>query len=282
MKINVCLLQPSGYIHSMALLEAAEYVHYKCVALGHQSELAINKYGNDNLNIIFGAHISPANTPKFPKNTVIFNTEQLPENSTWNNQVYKDLLLNHYVWDYSQTNLALIDHANKSLIEFYFEKKLLRITPAQNKKIDLLFYGSLNERRIEILKKLEQRGLHVRLATNLYGRERDELLSKSLAVLNLHYYDSQIFQQIRCFYPLINQIPIISEDYPYNSAPKIYSETIFTPNSKNLISYISHLFEDKDSFNAQAKSKVDKFQSYASEDIFKLAFEKTCATLELH
>jgi hypothetical protein len=282
MKINVCLLQPSGYIHSMALLEAAEYVHYKCVALGHQSELAINKYGNDNLNIIFGAHISPANTPRLPKNTVIFNTEQLPENSTWNNQVYKDLLLNHYVWDYSQTNLALIDHANKSLIEFYFEKKLLRITPAQNKKFDLLFYGSLNERRIEILKKLEQNGFSVGITTNLYGRERDELLSQSLAVLNLHYYDSQIFQQIRCFYPLINQIPIISEDYPYTSAPKIYSESIFTPKSKNLVDYISRLLEDRNSFSEQAKNKIDNFKYFASDDMFKFAFEKTCAALELH
>lgn len=280
MKINVCLLQPSGYIHSMALLEAAEYVHYKCIALGHQSELAINKYGKDNLNIIFGAHISPANTPKFPKSTVIFNTEQLTENSTWINQAYKDMLLKHYVWDYSSTNLALIEHTNKSLIEFYYEKKLLRI-PANHKNIDLLFYGSLNDRRIKILKALEQKGLHIKVATNLYGKERDALLSQSLAVLNLHYYDSQIFQQIRCFYPLINNIPVISEDYPPRSAPDVFSKVIFTPKSEDLISYVYRLIENKDDFNAEAKIKLDVFQSTEFIDIFKFRFNQTLIALEL-
>ena len=281
MKINVCLLQPSGYIHSMALLEAAEYIHYKCMAIGHQSELAINKYGKDNLNIIFGAHISPANTPEFPKNTVIFNTEQLPENSTWNNQAYKDMLLKHYVWDYSSANLSLIGHTNKSLIEFYYEKKLLRINPAQDKKIDLLFYGSLNDRRIQILKALEKKGIFVKVAANLYGTERDALMSQSLAVLNLHYYDSQIFQQIRCFYPLINNVPVISEDYPHSSAPDIYSEAIFTPKSEDLVNYIYHLFENRTRFNAEAKSKLDAFQSVEYEDIFKFNFDQTLIALEL-
>lgn len=264
----------------MALLEAAEYIHYKCIALGHQSELAINKYGKDNLNIIFGAHISPANTPKFPKSTVIFNTEQLPENSTWINQAYKDMLLKHYVWDYSSANLALIEHANKALIEFYYEKKLLRI-PANHKNIDLLFYGSLNDRRIKILKVLEQKGLLIKVATNMYGKERDALLSQSLAVLNLHYYDSQIFQQIRCFYPLINKIPVISENYPHESAPDIYSETIFTPKSEALVSYIYRLIKNKDDFNAAAKIKLNTFRSTEFIDIFKFRFNQTLIALGL-
>jgi hypothetical protein len=265
----------------MALLEAAEYVHYKCLALGHQSELAINKYGKDNLNIIFGAHISPANTPAFPKNTVIFNTEQLPENSTWNNHAYKDVLLKHYIWDYSSVNLALIEHNNKTIIEFFYEKKLFRIIPAQNKKIDLLFYGSLNDRRTQILKALEQKGVFVRVATNLYGKERDDLLSQSHAVLNLHYYDSQIFQQIRCFYPLINSIPVISENYAQDSAPKIYLESIFTPESEDLISYIGHVFSDRKWFDTESQKKLAIFQSFDCLHIFKTELDRTLAALDV-
>jgi hypothetical protein len=265
----------------MALLEAAEYIHYKLLALGHQSELAINKYGKDNLNIIFGAHISPANTPIFPKNTIIFNTEQLPENSAWNNQAYRNVLLENYVWDYSSANLALIGHTNKSLVEFYYEKKLLRINPTQNQKIDLLFYGSLNDRRIQILKKLEQSGLVVRVAANLYGPERDTLLSQSLAVLNLHYYDSQLFQQIRCFYPLINRIPVISENYPQNSSPKIYSESVFTPQAEDLVCFVSRLFAIRREFKREAQNKLDIFQSFDPKDIFRFEFERTLAALGL-
>ena len=279
MKINICLLQPSGYIHSMALLEAAEYVHYRCLALGYQSELAINKYGKDSLNIIFGTHISPENTPRFPKNTIIFNTEQLPENSTWNSQTYKEMLLKNYVWDYSSTNLSLIGHNNKALIEFYYEKKLARIIPTHDKKIDLLFYGSLNERRINILKKLERSGLVVKVSTNLYGEARDALLSESLAVLNLHYYDSQIFQQIRCFYPLTNNIPVISEDYPNYSAPEIYSDVIFTPKSEDLISYILRLLSNKEEFMMESQKKMVRFQSFDAGEVFKYEIDKARATL---
>ena len=264
----------------MALLEAAEYVHYKCLALGHQSELAINKYGKDNLNIIFGAHISPENTPTFPKNTVIFNTEQLPENSTWNSQTYKEILLNNYVWDYSSTNLSLIGHNNKALIEFYYEKKLARIIPAHDKKIDLLFYGSLNERRISILKKLEQNGLLVKVSTNLYGEARDALLSESLAVLNLHYYESQIFQQIRCFYPLINNIPVISENYPDNSAPEIYTDAIFTPRSEDISSYILRLLSNREEFMMESQKKMVRFRSYDAGEVFKYEIDKARATLK--
>lgn len=280
MKISVCLLQPSGYIHSMALLEAAEYVHYKFLTLGYQSELAINKYGKDNLNIIFGAHITPASTPTFPKNTVIFNTEQLPENSTWNSQAYKDILLKNYVWDYSSANLDLINHTNKSLIEFFYEKNLSRIIPAENKKNDLLFYGSLNERRIQILKKLKLKGIKIEVANNFYGILRDQLLSESLAVLNLHYYDSQIFQQIRCFYPLINSIPVISENYAQDSAPKIYLESIFTPESENLISYIGHVFSDRKWFDTESQKKLAIFQSFDCLHIFKTELDRTLAALD--
>lgn len=263
----------------MALLEAAEYIHYKCLALGYRSELAINKYEANGLNIIFGAHISPANTPAFPRNTVIFNTEQLPENSAWNNQVYKNVLDNNYIWDYSPINLDLVEHKNKSLIDFHYENKLQRIDSEKEKVIDLFFYGSLNNRRVDLIKKLESTGLRIRVANNCYGIERDRILSVSKAVLNLHYYDSQIFQQIRCFYPLINGIPIFSENYPTHSAPDFFSEVIFTPGRHEFVDFIKTMISDDVVFELERRKRISIFKSLDYSIKFKTELAKTIDTL---
>ena len=88
MKLNVCLIQPLGYIHSLALVECAEY----CAALarhsGYTTYLSKNRLINDGVNLVFGVHIEPQNFNASPENTIIFNTEQLPEKGGWINDEY--------------------------------------------------------------------------------------------------------------------------------------------------------------------------------------------------
>jgi hypothetical protein len=121
MKFNVCLIQPTGYIHSLALLEAAEYVFYKLKNNGHDAQLVKNRVYPTGINIILGAHIHPERNLDFSQNTIYFNTEQLPENSSWINKDYKEILQKSFVWDYSKTNLDLISHPNKGIVNFYYE-----------------------------------------------------------------------------------------------------------------------------------------------------------------
>ena len=273
--INVCLLQPPGYIHALALLEAAEYVTEKCILAGYQAGLSKNRLLPTGLNIVFGAHINPQENPAYPPNTVIFNTEQIPEKSVWINSRYKNCLDRHFVWDYSQFNLAALDHERVQQINFYHVEKLRRIVLSQQREYDLVFYGSMNERRKTIIEKLRSKGLKILTVFGLYGPERDALLDKARAVLNLHFYESQIFQQIRAFYALSNGIPVISENYPEASAPSIYGEVIFTPGREPFADFVLKLLTQNERFELESREKISRFHASKDNPEFEQALEKT-------
>ena len=275
-QINVCLLQPAGYIHAFALLEAAEYVVEKSIEAGYQARLSKNRLLPTGLNVVFGAHINPKGQSEFPANTVIFNTEQLPEQSVWTNSEYKNILQRHFVWDYSPVNLANIGHDSKRLVSFYHAERLNRIVPEREPEYDLVFYGSTNDRRQAILDRLRAiGGLKLLTVFGLYGPERDALLGKARAVLNLHFYDAQIFQQIRAFYPLTNGIPVISENFPRDSAPAIYGDVVFAPGSESFESYLVRLLNDRDLFKFEAARRIELFRASKNNSEFSAALEQT-------
>jgi len=253
-------MQPNGYVHGLALLEAAEYCAHQITSCGHESILTKNRLIQDGINIIFGAHIAPDQHQDLPQNVVIFNTEQLPENSAWVNDAYKKILQNNFVWDYSNINYSLIAHQKKALIGFYYNQGLRRIPVAQEKKWDLLFYGSINERRKKILDELTSRGLKIKVIFGVYGPERDLFIGQSRAVLNLHFYDSQILEQIRIFYPLINQIPVVSENFPAASAPDIYKTCLFTPADLEFNDFVVKLLADESLFQELSSTKLANFE----------------------
>ncbi|MDH4149304.1 MAG: methyltransferase domain-containing protein [Betaproteobacteria bacterium] len=272
--INVCILQPPGYIHALALLEAAEYVAEKCTLAGYQARLSKNRVLSGGLNIVFGAHIKPEKNLSLPPNTVIFNTEQVPEKSVWISSEYKNCLDRHFVWDYSQSNLALL-HDRAQRIDFFHVEKLQRITLQEHREFDLIFYGSMNERRKAIIEELRNRGLNVLVVFGLYGPERDELLGKARAVLNLHFYESQLFQQIRAFYALSNGVPVISENFPEDSAPALYKDVIFTPGRIPFVDYVLKLLKDNGQFESAVKEKISRFQATTNDAEFQKTLEKT-------
>ena len=81
----------------------------------------------------------------------------------------------------------------------------------KKKNIDVLFYGLLNERRKLIINNLLKKNIKVKHLFGVYGEDRDEWIAKSKLVLNLHMYESKIFEIIRVFYLLTNGIPVVSE-----------------------------------------------------------------------
>lgn len=277
--INVCLLQPPGYIHAMALLEAAEYVVEKARLAGYPATLSKNRLFRHGLNIVFGAHINPKDAPDYPPNTVIFNTEQIPEKSVWISSQYKTCLDRHFVWDYSDANLKMIGHQNTARADFYHVETLRRIQPAQHAEYDLIFYGSMNERRKLIIERLRKKGLKILTVFGLYGKERDALLTKARAVLNLHFYESQIFQQIRAFYALSNGMPVISENYPETSAPPLYKDVLFTPGSRPFEDYVAKLLLSGEAFRRESEIRLARFYASGSNTDFAGILERTIQTV---
>ena len=227
-KFGVTIFQPLGYAPSLVFLEAAEYVLHVIRRQGYCADFRKNRIIPGRINIVFGAHLQLKEDINFPEGTIIFNTEQLASDSKFLTSKYWRLLNEHYVWDYSSENLACINHDRKTLFPFTYTPEMVRDNPRKEKDIDLLFYGTMNARRQEIIGLLKSNGLRVREINGLFGPERDEIMFRSKAVLNLHYFQSQIFQQIRCFYPLTQGIPVVSEPFNCDEATEFYSDCVFT------------------------------------------------------
>tara|TARA_Y100000746_G_C15434399_1_gene420024 strand:- start:649 stop:1500 length:852 start_codon:yes stop_codon:yes gene_type:complete len=216
--INICIIKPNNYIHSLAYLEIAELLHYSVLELNKNSKISYNFIDiNPKVkNIIFGAHLlNDDMINSIPSNTIIFNTEQIESiNEIWKRRILLLASKGIVFWDYSNHNLDLLLtklNVKGRLFEIGFQKNLQRIKMNDNKEVDVLFYGSLNNRREKIINNLLKKNVKVKCLFGVYGKDRDDWIGKSKIVLNLHYYESKIFEIVRIFYLLTNAIPIVSE-----------------------------------------------------------------------
>ena len=216
--INVCLIKPKNYIHYLALQELAELIHFSVLELGLKSQITFNYCDNNpsTKNIVLGAHLLNDNLIEdIPENTIIFNTEQIESiTENWKKKILNLARKNIIFWDYSQYNLDYLSktiNIKGKLFQIGYQKELNRINPNIDKNIDVLFYGSINARREHIINKLKDRKINVKTLFGVYGKERDNLIAKSKLILNMHMYDSKIFEIVRVFYLLSNSIPVLTE-----------------------------------------------------------------------
>lgn len=214
-KYSVILVSPANYIHSLGLLEIAETIHYGLINIGFDSILTDNLTITNRRQIIIGGHLIHLipNVIIDPK-AIVYNFEQIDSDSLWVNDTYIDLLKSHIVWDYSKRNIELLKNFNihnTTYVPLGYVKQLSRIILEEEQDIDILFYGSLNPRREHILNQLKSCGLKVKNLFGIYGSERDNYIAKSKIVLNIHYYETKIFEIARISYLLSNGICVVSE-----------------------------------------------------------------------
>lgn len=214
-KFAVVLICPTGYIHSLALLEIAETIHFALLNLGFDSILTDAHESLGRRNIILGGHLlNEASEYLVPEDAIIYNFEQIDPSSPWLETNYLKLLKSHEVWDYSKINIVALKKLNISNITHVplgYVNQLKRIKLHDNPDIDVLFYGSLNDRRSKIIDDLKSANLNVVSLFGVYGAERDELISRSKIVLNIHFYDSKVFEIARISYLLSNGVCVVSE-----------------------------------------------------------------------
>lgn len=218
-RYNICLVEPQNYIHSGAFYEIADLLLYALRELGH--EAAVTKNGVDPAarNILIGVHLlNPSMAAQMPPDTIVLNTEQLGGTpASWNQNILEWFSRGFTLWDYSDANVTRLGEFGVKRVEklqLGYQKELCCITPQEEQDVDVLFYGSINPRRQTVLSDLESRGLRVKALYSVYGAERDAWIARSRIVLNLHFYETQIFEIVRAFYLMTNGIPTAAEVNP--------------------------------------------------------------------
>ena len=227
MKIQVVHIRPAADPHAEGLREVAETLFYAALALGHDVNLAHNVLDAKRLNIVVGWHLlAPATLHRYVlgHKVVLYNLEQLA--ATGLADRFAAASWSCALWDYSPQNIAALRGCDTKetplLVPLGHVPEMTQITLGDG-LTDVLFYGSLNARRSAVLDGLRKRGLEVSHLFGVYGRRRDAEIATSKVVLNMHNYDTQIFEVVRCSYLWSNRVCVVAEcngDAPYPGAAR--------------------------------------------------------------
>lgn len=156
----------------------------------------------DAINVVCFAHqLMPEALEGVHTNCIVLNFEQLVAGSLASNESYISLLRRHYVWDYSQHNLARyaeLGIPNGHYVPLGYEEEAADnvseedALPEALQDIDVLFFGSLNPRRAQVIDAMRRKGLHVVCNDNVLwdSAYRDQMIRRAKLVLNMHFFDN--------------------------------------------------------------------------------------------
>jgi SAM-dependent methyltransferase len=230
--IHFCIQQPMGYVHSLGLLDQARYFRYQFKRLGAEVSVAKNRLRHDAVNFVFGAHLGFDVGLRERHATIVVNLEQLGHGGAQVSPDYLRLLASSAVVDYDPENpAAYTAHPDDVMVVPLLNAPYL--TPAEpirleERPIDLLFFGSMNERRRAWLDRIQALGRTVTaLTTPLYGEERDDLIRQAKAVVNAHFYETSRFEQCRVAHCLSLGTPVICERTERTHPHPAFEDSVF-------------------------------------------------------
>jgi hypothetical protein len=216
---NIVLVQPPGYIHTLALWEIGKLLLHSFRSLGIDCRFQINAFEPEAVNVVLGYQVLSDLGLVRSCDCIIYQLEQLSDREGWFQPHHLDLFRRvGAVWDYSPENINFLQAKgidNVRLLPIGFHEALRTIRKSACPDIDVLFYGSLNPRRQAVLDDLARTNTVQRLF-GVYGEERDRFVARSKVVLNVHFYDAQIMEQPRISYLLNNRCFVVSEESKIN------------------------------------------------------------------
>ena len=279
--VHLCIVQPLGYVHSMGLLDAAFYFRYRFEQLGASVTIAKNRLRRDAPNLVFGAHLGfdPTIRQSFP--CIFVNLEQLGDGGSRLPPAYLELLRGSPVIDYDVANChTYTDRPHEvPLIGFGYAPYLRPQPPAlalNQRPIDLLFFGSMNERRQQLIERIEKTGRCVTVFDGpVYGPERDAFIVQSRAVLNCHFYESARFEQVRAFHVLSLGTPLVSERTPRTRPGAAYESSISWFTDQTLEAFFSQEYCHED-FLTRAALQLENFRNSHPAGEFERALDLSC------
>jgi hypothetical protein len=225
--INLVLLKQEPLNVPYVLDDTVLCVQNLLSRAGFSARVSFNSIDPNQINVIFGvqmpgtATIAQIRSVASPANTLIFNTEQLSGGSAWVTDEYLNLLADYGCLDYTSANTDYLLNWSKgaaSAFEFPLVPSQGFLTDQhqgpekQNNQYDLAFYGSTgNGGRIQRLQELLTRGIRLKCFAGVYGANLPKEILDCSAVLNLHGYESALFEVVRCLRPVALGIPVFSD-----------------------------------------------------------------------
>jgi len=268
----IWVVSPPGYEHSQAFNEVALSLNCAFRTLGFHAPIVHNFEKITSYPIILGCNLMPsADFFRLPKTSIIYNLEQILIGSPWITENYLILLRSYEVWDYSKRNISELIKLGISNVKYCrigYVPELTRIKPAQS-DIDFLWYGSLNDRRAQILQQLHNRGFKVKVLFGVYGEQRDVFIARSKMVLNIHFYESKVLEIVRISYLLANRRFVISERGNDPELEEPIRDGLVLTDYENLVGECVKYVNDDASRNEIAEKGFSRISSFSQAEYLK-------------
>ncbi|KAF0114729.1 MAG: hypothetical protein FD128_917 [Hyphomonadaceae bacterium] len=164
-KFNLCVnaLGPS-------MDEFVEAIAWGLGEFGYECTIKRATVTFDAVNILFaGGGQDLGEMSRIAPKTIVFNLEQMGDHKSQINSASYFALMRHFpTWEYSRKNMSLLPQYGVSELHHVpigYVPVLERIAPAPVKDIDVLFYGSKNDRRYDVFDAIKAKGLNNKLDT---------------------------------------------------------------------------------------------------------------------
>ena len=281
-RFNITLVRPEGFLHAEAFHEVAETLQFGLRSIGHAANIRENVLDATATNILLGAHLlsAPEASMVLP-GSILYNLEQLGGPALPKH--FYELGIRHQVWDYSLRNLktwSVLRCAFPPLhVPLGYAPELRRIKAAQVQDIDVLFYGSLNDRRSRILESLKDSGAKVHTAFGVYGKERDKLIARSKVILNIHFYDAKIFESVRVSYLLANSKAVVSECCENTEIDADLADSVMTLPYDSLVEGCHLLLQDEEKCRELETRGFQCFSQRKESEILNKALQENTSAV---
>ncbi len=264
--VHISIVAPPGYVHWMALLDPARYFRWQLRRLGAEVTMAKNRLRHDALNLVFGAHLGFDPALRQRHTCLFVNLEQLGRDGAAVPAAYLKLLASSGVVDYDPANVGHYarDPQDVPVVPMLYAPYLAAAgpLPLAERPIDLLFIGSMNERRAQWLQRIESTGRQVTMFdAPLYGEDRDHFIRQAKAVLNVHFYDSCRFEQARAAHCLSLGTPVISERTEASGPHPAFEDSVLWLQGGELEQFFEHDF-DTPEWHALSATALQRFTAH--------------------
>jgi len=269
----IWIVSPENVTHSKCYDEIGISLAHAFKVLGIDAPIVRNVQEIRGCPVILGGIFLPQLGPvSLPANSIVFNLEQIADNSAGMDPAHIQLLRSFEVWDYNERNIEALAglgiHRTK-LCGIGYAEALSSIPTSQHKDIDVLFYGSLNDRRSSILQQLEKQNCKVGHMFGVYGKQRDDYIARSKIVLNLHFYPAKVFEIVRVSYLLANRVFVVSEDSPAESCLTQLREGMAVCSYDDIVETCLYYLRHEGKRQAIAETGFNLFSQMRQEDYLR-------------
>lgn len=262
-EFNICIIKPENYEFSKIFMDQAIYYRYQFSKFGYSTTIQYNQLRKDVTNFVFGAWLGFEPSLKNVYPCIFINLEQLgPDASNELSEDYINLLKTSPAIDYDQKNIQYYaEPLSVPVAPILYAPYLTELNPIpfDKRPIDILFFGVLSKRRLLIIKRLISVGINVEyIKKPTFGEELSNLIRNSKCVLNLHAYDSSVFEQARASICLSRGTPVVSERNEKTNPHASYEDSVFWVENNNIEDFFVNYFKSND-FYTECKDKLFNF-----------------------